>query len=128
MRETFGDQIGLRVDPNAGWTAQTALRVCKQLDKYDLEYIEDPTWGLEAMARLRKDIKTPLSTNMCVVEFDQIPPAIRLGAVDIILADCHKWGGIWQTKKLASVCETFKLGMSMHSGSELGISTAAYYI
>lgn len=35
-------------------------------------------------------------------------------------------GGLWASKKLAAVCEAFGLGMSLHSGCELGISTAAY--
>ena len=76
------------------------------------------------MARLRRDIHTPLATNMCVVDFDSLPVGIREGAVDIILADPHKWGGIWATKKLAAVCDAFHLGMSMHAGAELGVSTA----
>ena len=49
---------------------------------------------------------------------------IREDACDIILADAHKWGGIWATKKLAAVCGAFRIGMSMHAGAELGVSTA----
>ena len=124
MREAFGAQTRLRIDPNALWTFETALRTCKHLEPYDLEFIEDPVWGIDAMSRLRRDISTPLSTNMCVVSFDDLPLGIREHAVDIILADPHKWGGILATKRLAAVCETFSLGMSMHSGAELGISTA----
>lgn len=51
FRETFGPEMGLRIDPNGTWSPQTALAICKRLDPYRLEYIEDPTWGLEAMAR-----------------------------------------------------------------------------
>jgi len=125
FREEFGPQMGLRIDPNGTWSPQTALYICKQLEKYNLEYIEDPTWGIEGMARLRKDINTPLSTNMCVVDFDQIPVAFRMHAVDVILGDVHKWGGLLATKKLAAVCDTLMLGMCIHSGAELGISEVA---
>ena len=76
------------------------------------------------MSRIRKDIHIPIATNMCVVNFDTLPVGIRENACDIILADAHKWGGILATKKLAAVCETFRLGMSMHAGAELGVSTA----
>ncbi len=76
------------------------------------------------MARIHRDIHTPLTTNMCVVDFDSLPVGIREGAVNIILADPHKWGGVWATKKLAAVCDAFRLGMSMHAGAELGVSTA----
>ena len=125
FRETFGPEMGLRIDPNGTWSPQTALFICKQLEPYNLEYIEDPTWGLEAMARLRRDIDIPLSTNMCVVDFDQIPPAFRMNSVDVILGDVHKWGGLLATKKLAAVCDTLRWGMCIHSGAELGISEVA---
>ena len=125
FREAFGPQMGLRIDPNGTWSPQTALYICKQLEPYKLEYIEDPTWGIEAMARLRADIKIPLSTNMCVVDFDQIPVAFRLHAIDVVLGDVHKWGGLLASKKLAAVCDTLMWGMCIHSGAELGVSEVA---
>lgn len=125
FREAFGPKMGLRIDPNGTWSPQTALYICKKLDEYNLEYIEDPTWGIEAMARLRRDIRTPLSTNMCVVDFDQIPVAFRMNAIDVVLGDVHKWGGLLATKKLAHVCGTLMWGMCIHSGAELGVSEIA---
>jgi glucarate dehydratase len=38
----------------------------------------------------------------------------------------HKWGGVLATRRLGALCETFGLGMNMHSGGELGISTACH--
>lgn len=125
FRKTFGKEMGLRIDPNATWSPQTALYICKKLAPYDLEYIEDPTCGIEGMARLRKDIDIPLATNMCVVDFDQIPVAFRMHAVDVILGDLHKWGGMTASKKLATVCDTLLFGLCIHSGAELGISEVA---
>ncbi len=125
FREAFGPQMNLRIDPNGTWSPQTALYICRQLHPYNLQYIEDPTWGIEGMARLRRDIDIPLSTNMCVVDFDQIPVAFRLNAIDVVLGDVHKWGGILASKKLAAVCDTLLWGMCIHSGAELGLSEVA---
>ncbi|MCC3356772.1 enolase C-terminal domain-like protein [Bacillus sp. REN16] len=126
IRKEFGSDMGLRIDPNAVWSPTKALEVSRKLLEYNLEYLEDPTPNLEGMARIRRDVPIPLATNMCVVDFDQIAPAFRLGSVDVILGDTHKWGGILATKKLAAVCETLQFGFSLHSGCELGISTLAY--
>ena len=125
LREAFGPDMKLRVDPNGVWTPQTSIRIGLKFLEYDLEYLEDPTLSIEGMALVRRDVPIPLSTNMWVVEFDQIAPAVRLGAIDVILGDPHKWGGIWRSKELAAVCRTFKLGFAMHSAAEIGISTAA---
>ena len=45
-------------------------------------------------------------------------------AVDVILLDTTFWGGIRQCVKAAGVCETFQLGVAVHSSGELGIQLA----
>jgi glucarate dehydratase len=62
---------------------------------------------------------------MCVVRFADLPPAIEHGSVGIVLSDHHYWGGLRQTQALSVLCETFGIGLSMHSNSHLGISLAA---
>lgn len=126
LRRHFGDEMALRVDPNGAWTADEAIRMGPRLLPLRLQWLEDPVWGLESMARLRRDVPIPQATNMWVVSPEHIAPAVRMQAVDVILGDCHKWGGILPTKKLAGVCEAFDIGMGLHSGSEAGVSTAAY--
>ena len=42
-----------------------------------LEYLEDPTPGIEGMSRVAREVSMPLATNMCVVGFEDIPPAVR---------------------------------------------------
>jgi glucarate dehydratase len=62
---------------------------------------------------------------MCVVRFADLPEAVALGAVGVVLSDHHYWGGMRPTQSLSVLCETFGLGLSMHSNSHLGISLAA---
>jgi glucarate dehydratase len=45
--------------------------------------------------------------------------------VDVVLSDHHYWGGLLATKEMSRICETWGLGVSMHSNSHLGISLAA---
>ncbi len=114
----------LRVDPNGAWQVDTSIRVAKELDGV-LEYLEDPTPGIEGMAAVAEQASMPLATNMCVVRFADLPPAIARKSVGIVLSDHHYWGGLRQTQALSVLCETFGIGLSMHSNSHLGISLAA---
>jgi glucarate dehydratase len=123
LRTAFPDHP-LRLDPNAAWTVPTSVRVGQALDGV-LEYLEDPTPGLAGMAAVRRDVPMPLATNMCVVSFDDVAPAVAAGSVDVILSDHHFWGGLRRSQALAGITETFNLGLSMHSNSHLGISLAA---
>ncbi|MBD2753698.1 enolase C-terminal domain-like protein [Spirosoma validum] len=124
LREAFGPDVPLRVDPNALWKVETAIQYGKEMEPI-LEYLEDPVRGQENMAEVRKAVKTPLATNMCTTSFEDIPNSIRIGSEDIILSDHHFWGGLRSSMTLAGICETFGRGLSMHSNSHLGISLAA---
>lgn len=123
LRAAFPD-LPLRLDPNAAWTVDTSVQVASELTGI-LEYLEDPTPGLEGMAEVAAEAKMPLATNMCVVAFDQLEPSVRQNSVSVVLSDHHYWGGLQRSRLLAGICDTFGLGLSMHSNSHLGISLAA---
>jgi glucarate dehydratase len=114
----------LRLDPNGAWTPATGRRVADELAGV-LEYLEDPTPGIPGMAEVAAAASMPLATNMCVVRFADVPEAVARRAVGIVLSDHHYWGGLRLTQSLSVLCETFGMGLSMHSNSHLGISLAA---
>jgi glucarate dehydratase len=123
LRAAFPDHP-IRIDPNGAWRPGTSVRVAQALDGV-LEYLEDPTPGRAGMAEVAARAPMPLATNMCVVGFGDLPEAVRLGSVGVVLADHHYWGGLRACQALAAMCTTFGLEVSMHSNSHLGISLAA---
>ena len=124
LHKAFGENVPLRIDPNALWTVETSIKYGLEMEGI-IEYLEDPCRGQENMATVRKALKTPLATNMCTTSFQDIPRSIQLGSEDIILSDHHFWGGLRQSMTLTGICETFGRDLSMHSNSHLGISLAA---
>lgn len=124
-RKRLGDSFGLRIDPNGAWSVPTAIRMGQRMEQLGLEYYEDPAWGLEGNTAVRNKVRIPLATNMYPNKFDDLGPAIRMGAVDIVLTDIHYWEGPRGVKDLVAVCNTFQLGVAMHSGVEFGIELAA---
>lgn len=114
----------LRLDPNAAWTVETSARVAAQTEGL-LEYLEDPTPGIDGMAAVARRSPMPLATNMCVVGFADVAEAFGKRAVGVVLSDHHFWGGLHASTELAAICRVFDVGLSMHSNSHLGISLAA---
>ncbi len=125
LRETFGRDMGLRLDPQGCWTPATAIRIGRQLDAIGLEYYEDPCWNAAAMAQVRKSVTTPLATNMCVTQFEEFHPAVSLGAIDIVLSDIWYWGGVRATMAVDRMCHATGIDLGMHSSAELGVGWAA---
>src|SRR3954469_18147885 len=68
LREAFGPEVPLRLDPNALWNVETSIKFGRQLEGI-LEYLEDPCRGQEGMAKVRAAVKLPLATNMCTTSF-----------------------------------------------------------
>lgn len=115
----------LRIDPNANWTVATSLKVVEQL-RGVLEYYEDPAPGLDGMAAVARACEVPLATNMVVTDYKEFAENVRLGCpVRVVLSDHHYWGGLRTTQQLSRLCQTFDMGLSMHSNSHLGISLIA---
>lgn len=125
LRDAF-PRHELRFDPNALWSVETAIRIGRRLEELALEWYEDPVWGIEGMSRARRDVRIPFATNMCCLQLDQLPVAIRAGAFDVELLDLDDWGGLTSCIKAAATCETFQIGVGLHSTGEAGIATAVY--
>lgn len=114
----------LRFDPNAVWSTEQAIRFGQAIAELRNDYLEDPVFGLSGMRRARQMIPIPLATNTVVVNFEQLAANVLNTAVDVILLDTTFWGGIRSCIKAAAVCETFQLGVAVHSSGELGIQLA----
>lgn len=117
-----GDRF--RFDPNCVWSTETAIRFGQQIEDIRNDYLEDPVFGMNGMRRVREKVRMPLATNTVVVNFEQLAANIRDTAVDVVLLDTTFWGGIRACVKAAGVCETFQLGVAVHSSGELGIQLA----
>ena len=114
----------LRFDPNGVWSTEQAIRFGQAIEGLRNDYLEDPVYGLNGMRRTRQMVRVPLATNTVVVNFEQLAANVLDTAVDVILLDTTFWGGIRACVKAAGVCETFQLGVAVHSSGELGIQLA----
>jgi glucarate dehydratase len=118
-----GDRF--RFDPNGVWSTEQAIWFGQQIEPIRNDYLEDPVFGMHGMRRVREKVRMPLATNTVVVNFEQLAANVLDTAVDVILLDTTFWGGIRPCVKAAGICETFQLGVAVHSSGELGIQLAS---
>ena len=125
MNARFQGKYPLRIDPNACWTVDTAIRIGKQLQELPLEYYEDPVAGQLPMAEVRQKTGLKMSTNMCVTRLEHIAAAVQNRPIDVVLGDHHGFGGITAFQTLGISCDWLGWGMSQHSNNHAGITMAA---
>ena len=114
----------IRFDPNGVWSTEQAIRFGQAIEHLNNDYFEDPVYGLNALRRVRQFVRIPTATNTVVVNFEQLSANVLDTAADVILLDTTFWGGIRHCIKAAGICETFQLGVAVHSSGELGIQLA----
>jgi glucarate dehydratase len=118
------------LDPNGAWSLDEAIRLCKNLHSV-LAYAEDPCGaeagfsGREIMAEFRRATGLPTATNMIATDWRQLSHALRLGAVDIPLADPHFWT-LQGSVRVAQTCRDNGLTWGSHSNNHFDISLAMF--
>ena len=118
------------LDPNGAWSLYEAIRLCKDMHGI-LAYAEDPCGaeagfsGREIMAEFRRATGLPTATNMIATDWRQLSHALRLGAVDIPLADPHFWT-MQGSVRVAQTCRDNGLTWGSHSNNHFDISLAMF--
>ena len=127
IRDAVGDRLTLRVDPNRAYSPQQGLELCRQLEQYDLEYLEQPIPAepLSDAAWLRQQTRVPIALNESVTDPASVLAIIRAEAAAFILPDTHIAGGIAPCVSIGHVCAAAGLPCIMHCGHDLGPKTAA---
>jgi glucarate dehydratase len=118
------------LDPNSAWSLDEAIRLCRGAHDI-LAYAEDPCGaeagfsGREIMAEFRRATGLPTATNMIATDWRQLSHALRLGAVDIPLADPHFWT-LQGSTRVAQTCRDNGLTWGSHSNNHFDISLAMF--
>ena len=121
LREAVGPDIDLMVDINQGWDVNRAIRIGRQMEQYDLYWLEDPTHfeDFEGLAKIAAALDTPVTAgeyNYGIAAFAQM---LRQASVDILMIDLLRAGGITGFMKAAHLAEAFNVPAVSHLAPEI---------
>jgi L-alanine-DL-glutamate epimerase-like enolase superfamily enzyme len=127
IRDGVGDRLKLRIDPNQGYAPAVAFPLARDLEKYSLEYFEQPMPQslIGEAARLRRQTRTPIALNESVTTPEVVLQILQLRAADVLLPDTYQGGGILAVKKVAALAEAAGVPCVFHCAHDLGLKTAA---
>ena len=128
IRDGVGDRLKLRIDPNMGYAPEVAFPLARDLEKYNLEYFEQP---MPFSLHRRVGPAAPADQDAAGPERigddagDRRCRSCKLHAADVLLPDTYQCGGILGVKKVAALCEAAGVPCVFHCAHDLGLKTAA---
>lgn len=102
VREVLGPDGWLRVDVNASWDLETAVRRLERLAEFDLQYVEQPVATLAEMKALRERVSIPLAADELVRQSPHPLRVIEEGAADVLILKVQPMGGVNRVLDLAN--------------------------
>ncbi|VXC49108.1 L-talarate/galactarate dehydratase [Arthrobacter sp. 9V] len=129
VREHIGWDVPLMVDANQQWDRATALRMGRQLEEFNLIWIEEPldAYDFEGHAHLAQVLDTPIATGEMLASVAEHRGLINANGCDIIQPDAPRVGGITQFLRLAALADERGLGLAPHFAMEIHLHLAAAY-
>ncbi len=129
VRKHVGDQVPLMVDVNQQWDRATALRMGVAMEQFSLEWLEEPldAYDVEGHAALAEKLITPVGTGEMLTSAGEVAAYIKRGAIDLVMHDAPRVGGITPFLKVAAMAEEAGLMMAPHFVMEIHLHLAAAY-
>lgn len=116
IRDAVGDKMEIMVEGHGLWSLPAAKKIARALEQYQPAWLEDIMRAddPEAMADLRKSTSIPILASEYLGTRYEYRPFLEKQAVDIVMIDPTWAGGITESKKIATMAETWKRPVAMH--------------
>jgi L-talarate/galactarate dehydratase len=128
VREHVGD-IPLMVDANQQWDRALARRMCRELEVFDLVWIEEPVdaWDAVGHADLSRTFDTPIATGEMLTSVQEHMALVDAGYRGIVQPDAPRIGGVTPFLRFATLASHAGLALAPHYAMEIHLHLAATY-
>lgn len=129
VREAVGPNVDVCVDMHGRFDMTSGKRVAKAMEPLNLMWLEEPIPAENAEAY--KYITESTSTPICAGENHYLAygfrPLLEIGAVDIIMPDLQKAGGLGEAQRIANLANVYYVPFAPHMvASYLGAMASAH--
>jgi len=116
VREEVGEDFGIGVDFHGRVHKPMAKFLAKELEPYNLMFIEEPVLpqNNEVLKEITKQTRTPIATGERMFSRWDFKDLLAKGYVDIIQPDLSHAGGITECKKIAAMAEAYDVAVAFH--------------
>lgn len=97
----FSNDINIRLDINGAWNVKTAIERIYQLEKYNMEYIEQPVKTLEQISKISAISSIPIAADESIRSIEDAKIIMDQGICRVLVLKPMMLGGIINTLKIA---------------------------
>ena len=121
LRTEIGDEIHLIHDSHERLQVSEALKLAKELEKYDLLFLEDllKPENKDGFMQIRNQTSTPLAMGELFNSKWDALLLIKEQLIDYIRCDLSHIGGITEAMKIAALAETFHVKTAWHGPADI---------
>ena len=128
MREAVGPDIKIALDINCGFDSETTIAVAKEIEQYDIMWIEEPIGrapqGVDkarpdydhdlVLGEIASQTSIPLSSGENHFTLRDCESLITKGGIKFMQFDMVKNGGLTEYLKISALCEARGIFMAPH--------------
>jgi L-alanine-DL-glutamate epimerase-like enolase superfamily enzyme len=127
IRDRVGSDVKIRIDANMNWSVPAAIKWIKALERYDLQYVEQPgpDFDLAGMAQVRRAVQTPIAADESCTSVRSALELIKADACDVFVVYPSEAGGLTRALQIGALAQAAGKWCAIGSWAELGVATTA---
>ncbi len=127
VRDALGPSGKVRVDANGGWSLDDAMHAVSELNRFDLEYVEQPCASIDELAELRRrlarsGLSVPIAADESIRRAQDPYEVAARQAADIAVLKVQPLGGV---RACLQIAERIGLPVVVSSALETSIGIRA---
>lgn len=128
-REAVGPDIDICADMHGRYDLPTGKRVAELMEPLNLMWLEEPVpaENIDALKEINDSTSTPICVGENLYLAHEFRRALEIGAVDIIMPDLQKAGGLGEGQRIANLANLYYVPFAPHMvASYLGAMASAH--
>lgn len=130
VREAIGDDVLLMVDANHAYNAAEAIRLARQMEKYDVYWFEEPVppEDIDGYIEVKQKSGVLIAGGECEFTRYGFRELITRRAVDILQPDLGATGGFSEMARIATLASAWNIPIAPHVwGTNVGLAAALQF-
>jgi len=116
IRDAVGPKADLLFGTHGQFSTGGAIRMGQAIEKFSPLWFEEPIPpdAPHEMAKVAAAVNIPVATGERLTTKAEFAALLRAGAANIVQPALGRSGGIWETKKIATIAETYNAQVAPH--------------